>query len=166
MTIRLRFILPTIGMLLLVIASAHGAGNLPGFGDSDWQFDYSIMQYQDAIAFCETPSRLPTAREFAEHAQALGAEGILELNEVDPNNVPARYRRVFVINPDGQKDEFYFSEYGYRPPQRLTSHAWFWSSSIRAEFSRDPFFFNAFTGAVQIGYGRNVDFAVRCIARR
>jgi hypothetical protein len=108
--------------------------------------------------------RLPTIRELAQEAQTLGAKGVLEVNQVDPNNVPAGYYLVSAINPDRQKDEFYFNHDGYqRPSGDLGAHL-FWLASVHPHISALGFYFSGPYGGVYSRY--RDDFyvvGVRCI---
>lgn len=80
---------------------------------------------------CQTRGKghLPTIRELAEEAQSRGAKGILELSQVNPDQVPTGYYKISAINPDGNKDEFYYNPEGYILRSDLYVYR-FWSSSI------------------------------------
>jgi hypothetical protein len=89
-----------------------------------------IMSQAGAIKACaDQGMRLPTIRELAKMSQAMGARGILETNEVKEGEVPAGFYLVSAIDPNGQKDTFYFNYFGYVRPAGDLGNNWFWSSS-------------------------------------
>ena len=93
----------------------------------------------DAQTACPAGTRLPTVRELAVEAQARGAQGILEVGQVDPAHVPAGYQLVHFFNEEGTEDQFYFSPHGYKRLSdefaQKTSNIW--SSSNRRSYSDD-----------------------------
>lgn len=119
---------------------------------------------------CEAAGKghLPTAREFMEYSQTRGAKGILEANQVDPYKVPAGYNFISVINPNGQKDEFYFNSTGYQRPEGDLGWKWFWSSSIPSIFDPIKYAASFISSDGVINYvGRDDDSdAVRCMFGR
>ena len=87
---------------------------------------------------------LPTIRELAKESIAMGAKGILEMSQVNPDKVPAGYYKVSAINPDGQKDEFYFNDKGFKSPKGDFGNNSFWSSSIASDDSRLAYTLNGY----------------------
>lgn len=83
-----------------------------------------------ASKYCsELGKRLPTIRELAGIRALEGAKGILEMDQVDSNNIPLGYDPIWVVNADGSKDSFYFSDEGFAHPRNDR----FWSSSKRID---------------------------------
>jgi hypothetical protein len=122
------------------------------------------MQQPTAMSACPQDTHLPTIRELANISQANGAKGILEIDQVDPNKVPAGYGRVSGTNPDGRDDRFYFSAEGYKDPNydQDIPRYWFWSSSHMVGQSFLGARLDGKSGAFQ--YYLNGDYAIaRCI---
>lgn len=66
------------------------------------------------------------------------------MNQVNPGKIPAGYYKVSAINPDGQKDEFYFSDEGYKSPIGDFGNDAFWSSSVASDDSRLAYILNGY----------------------
>lgn len=127
-----------------------------------------FMNRAQAVKACaDQKMHLPTIRELAKMSQAMGAKGILETSEVKkgevPNYYPDFYFLVSAINPNGQKDEFYFNISGFVPPDGDWRNNWFWSSSVLSNHSG--------LGYVLVGYSADIShdfrvarYAVRCAA--
>jgi len=123
------------------ITQAQAAGSL--LRDGNGNILYVSSQYeasgvnpntlkQEKPDVCKAAGKghLPTIRELAEEARAMGALGILEKYEVDYDNLRG-YIRIYGENPDGQHDEFYFNSRGFQsqysdPEKHVFS---FWSST-------------------------------------
>lgn len=126
------------------------------------------MSQKQAIKACaENGMHLPTIRELAKLSQSMGAKGILETRVKDGSGEkPEGFHLVSSINPDGKKDEFYFSRSGYVAPKGDLGNNFFWSSSVD---SRVPKYGNGLNGAngadvINFGADPNFNFAVRCFA--
>ncbi len=118
-----------------------------------------------AMNACPVGMRLPTAREFANESQARGAEGILEADQVDPENPPKYYYKVSALNSDGSPDDFYFNFYGYGKPEgNLDLTRMFWSSSVDSTRNDFAIGFSAYYGDVDASLSSRY-FAVRCISK-
>jgi hypothetical protein len=94
--------------------------------------DRSFQQFYhtDARVSCPAGTHLATVREAAQTIRAHGAKGILETNQVDPQNVPGGYVLISSVLPE---DNFYFNPNGYNPPQEYAGDygapLWIWTSS-------------------------------------
>lgn len=87
------------------------------------------MTQREARTACPATTHLPTIRELAQESQARGARGILEVNQVNPDNVPSGYDALDSINPNGRADVFYYNSLGYQPPNDDSGKYNFWTSS-------------------------------------
>jgi len=119
---------------------------------------------------CPAGTHLPTIRELAKKGQALGAKGILEVNQVTPDSVLFDgYYKISAINPNGEKDEFYYSNAGYKRPDGDLGNNNFWSSSVDSNYSDRAFVFDGFGGTANGTGVRDYNFddtAVLCFAGR
>jgi uncharacterized protein (TIGR02145 family) len=140
--------------------------------DGILRYDYGPIRRMSqfyAMLACPHGTHLPTIRELAVLSQASGAKGILEVSQVDPNAVPAGYRKVSAINPNGQKDEFYFNHEGYKRPSGDLANNMFWSSSVVADdrYSDNSYYGYFFYGGEGwVSYYVNLssgNLAVRCV---
>ena len=114
---------------------------------------------------CEAAGKghLPTARELAKISQARGAKGILEPNQVKPSKLSTGFGRISAIDPNGQLDEFYFSDVGYQRPQQEYLTALFWSSSINSRSSDEVYALNGAYGNVYVEFRVRYNLAVLCV---
>ena len=92
------------------------------------------LNWYEAMKACPANMHLPTIREYANMNQSRGANGILEISQVDPNNVPSGYILITATNPNGIKDNFYYSYKGYQRPVGEPGSGQFLSSSSSDEF--------------------------------
>lgn len=127
------------------------------------------MTHSDAMSACPEGTRLPTIRELLMESQRNGAKGILENAQVNSNRIPVGYIKISAINPNGQRDEFYFSRGGY--PQRSRGDVDnYWSQSLDPEFFNHPFGNVAFGLYVVHGgsYSDSIHayYGVRCVPVR
>lgn len=158
-----KYFLITITTLALGAASAQAAGEI--LRDADGSIRY--MNQHDAMKACPAGTHLPTIRELAKESQARGAIGILEVNQGNSDGVPTGYYKISAINPNGQKDEFYFNCEGYKRPNGDLGNNWFWSSSLHSNYSDFGYLLNGGSGFV--GYGDSPDNnnpAVLCVHGR
>lgn len=121
-----------------------------------------------AMKACPSGTHLPTIRELAEEAHANGSKEILELNQVNPQQVPDDYEKISAINSDGTQGEFYYNNDdldGYEV-EWLGSN-WFWSSSIHSHpmFSDVDFYIYITAGELLTQFS-DFSHAVRCFADR
>lgn len=84
---------------------------------------------REARTACPPSTHLPTIRELAQESEVRGARGILKVNQVKPNNIPAGYDMIDSINPNGLADIFYYNAIGYQPPNDDSGKYGFWTSS-------------------------------------
>ncbi len=125
------------------------------------------MNQEKAIEACADQNmHLPTIRELAQIAQAMGAKGILELSEVKGGKVPANFYLMRSVNLNGQIDRFYFNSNGYIRPAGIWGKHSFWSSSVQeGNTIHGGYGFNGGIGAIYTTYiGNNA--AVRCLSNR
>lgn len=92
-----KYFLSNLTVLTILI---FGAVSARAFGEILRNADGSLMYvtHFNAMKACPAGTRLPTAREFASESQARGAKGILEENQVDPNNIPRGYDKVVAFD--------------------------------------------------------------------
>jgi len=145
--------------LLLGTASAHAGGVILHNADGNIRY----MNQYEAMKACPVGTHLPTIRELAEESQSRGARGILEVIQVNPDIVPAGYYKISAINPNGQKDEFYFNYEGYKDPTGDLGNNWFWSSSVNPYYSHVAFDLFGGYGYVYDNLRYYSDHAVLCI---
>lgn len=148
----------TVSIFILGAASAQAAGEI--LRNADGSINKYMNQYE-AMKACPAGTHLPTARELAKEAQARGAKGILEVNQVRRAGKPNGYYEISAINPDGQDDVFYFNEDGYKRPDDALEGMLFWSSSSVSFSNARAFLFNGDDGGLPYG-GRYGEHAVRC----
>jgi hypothetical protein len=118
--------------------------------------------------------RLTTARELAMLAKSRGAKGILEMSQVDPEREAAGdyfmqgYFLKSTINPDGKRDQFYYSAKGYTPPADKDEQLIFAVSSIDTTYYWNTFFFDGYAGYMEQEDEWNYSYsglAVRCTGK-
>lgn len=137
---------------------------------------YEMSQYEAQHA-CPKGTHLPTARDLALEAIALGAKGILEKTSVAKDQVPAGYTLIKALNSDGTTDYFYYNGQGYKRPKGDLGDRWFWSSSQLDEFITLAFFLYGDNGIIDTGehvvfygyypgFNRGDNNAVRCLKNR
>lgn len=139
------------------------------------------MNQYDAEKHCTAKgSRMPTAREFVQMSQSMGARGIREtahknLNTDDPK-VQAEIKAMevdtfYAIYTKNDQDElvvdFYFSFSDYKRPEGDLGNFWFWSSSVHPYYpdSTVAYLFGGQYGGIASNL-RSIDAAVRCVAQR
>lgn len=143
-----KYFLSNLTVLTILL---FGAVSARAFGEILRNADGSLMYvtHFNAMKACPAGTRLPTAREFASESQARGAKGILEENQVDPNNIPRGYDKVVAF--DGPvADIFYFNHEGYKRPDGDLGSLWFIASS-QYYYSFNHYIFSGRTGIVD-GY--------------
>ncbi len=126
----------TIFGILLISLTSLASGSVEILKDESGKIRH--MNQYEAMKSCPSGSRLATAREAAELIQKGGAKGILELNTVAPAGY-YQYSQLLTkisgVNSDGQKDEFFNNNAGYKRPNNEFGKNWFWTASID---SNDP----------------------------
>jgi hypothetical protein len=114
----------------LFLSNVVQAGQTPQFGDIVKNSDGSIRYMSQYLAteYCSSQGmRLPSAREFAQLSQSLGAKGIKEFNEF-PNESAAKKAGYYPVLATrwNEHDGFYFSNQGYnRPTGELGNNRFF-----------------------------------------
>lgn len=140
---------------------------------------FLITTQEAATQYCASiGSRLPTAREFAEYAQSLGAVGVRETKypEMDSEsgevraeiiqNGSERYYAIYKKNKDGAfAVDFYYNPIGYEYPLDPPRQVRFWTSSTNP---RDPIWadiFEGYTGLITDAPKASKDFFVACVVK-
>ena len=125
-------------------------------------------------------AHLPTILELAQISESFGAAGVLKnadgtivsYEQARKIQMAFGYQLVKAINPDGSKNEFYYSFQGYHRPQGLLGDRRFWSSSIPdwEEFSKYAYIFLGINGNANLFSEfenlRTLTNPVRCISSR
>ena len=119
------------------------------------------LDYGKAVYHCEAKgegARLPTPREYAELSEQMGAQGLSETKIVEYGS----YRPVYGYDSEGNKDLFYFSHIGYRPPEGDSGRHVLWTSSGH---QLDPGFAYLFYSGIGSIRPSSADFyeAFRCV---
>ncbi len=143
-----------------VLLAGLSAAADPQFGDIVRNTDGSIryMNQSDAINYCTSQGQhLPSAREFAQLAQSLGAAGISETAK------DGYYQDVSAKNADGKADSFYFSNAGYKRPAEDSGDNGFWSSSVSSHIYSDyAYVFWSYSAYIGDWNRFSDHYAVRC----
>lgn len=84
-----------------------------------WGSFILYKNYKEALSACPSGTHLPSIRELAEEAKDFGAKGILQ-RSVDPNNIPPGYTHFLAVNAEEAKDDFYYSNDGYKDEVQLS----------------------------------------------
>jgi len=126
-----RYILNSLILILNSVAvNSHASdGARPQIGGLVRNSDGSIrnMNQDDAIDYCASQGQhLPSAKEFAQESQSMGAAGISE-------TAKEGYYPVKAQNSDGTIDNFYFSFAGYDRPTGDLGSTWVLSSSVKID---------------------------------
>lgn len=126
--------------------------------DADGRVHY--MHHAEATQYCENIGRrLPSVAELAQFAQSMGAVGISTSKEPG-------YESIVMLNDDGQFDQFYYSNAGYKAPKNLIDSNGLWSSSIYGNNSKGAYFLNIKTGELLIGKRDKLNFTTSiCVER-
>ncbi len=105
------------------------------------------LNQDEARKACPTGTHLPHIRELAKEAQAHGAKGILEMDQVKPGGIPAGYQYVSRFS-QGSQDEFYYSAEGYRRPAGDLGDVAFWSSSTNCPDNSEGYYLDGTSGSI------------------
>jgi hypothetical protein len=142
--------------------TAHASVTLDPAGILRWaNGEIRYINNYDALSICNGVSHIPTAREFATVAKAMGAKGILEKNQVDPNNVPPGYKQIASKNFGIYEDIFYYNNEGYKAPEGALGYLSFWTASLGYYIHDGAYLFDADDGSISYG-ARRLNFQLWC----
>jgi hypothetical protein len=121
----------------------------------------SYLSFKQAAVACPAGKHLPTIREIAQASVQRGAGGLLEVNQVNPDQTPAGYRLVSAANLDGTKDDFYFNAGRFEALDGEVGNTFVWSSSIDRGDNRKAYTLLGGNADVE-SYFQGNTFAVAC----
>lgn len=107
----------------------------------------------EGFTFCPLGTHMPSAREFAQIAMKYGAKGILEMDQVDPNNIPKGYSQIGgTLNYScGVQKPFYFNGEGIQPPSEWKD-LFFWTYNCHKGLTY-PYTYGHYRFSVMNGVG-------------
>lgn len=150
-----------VGAIIFGAVSTYGAGHILRNPDGNIRY----FNHGEAMSACPAGSRLPTIRQLGEIGQSLGAQGILELSQVEyRGQEPAGYYEVMSTSPTGRPDQFYYNHFGYKVFVNILPKDTYWSSSNFAFGTgrNSAYTLNAYYGGFEIEDKRQTH-AVLCI---
>ncbi len=142
-------------MSSMILASTTASALSIGNTVRDLQGQPIFMTYEEAANYCQNNQmRIPTAREFAELSQSLGAKGIRETkypgvayddsrltNEFYQSSLyQEHFKRIFKQSLSGLIEvDFYYSDSGYDFNSKESwENLWIWTSSVHPSIYYKP----------------------------
>lgn len=166
-----------IAGLTFIVCCPTMAGISSVIRDSNQQVLF--LSKPEAVALCESRGgKLPSNRQFAEFAIALGAAGIKETKYRDQGNTPAammeraNYRKqgyfiLYMIDRFRQNVvDFYFKNVGFENPDfnNPEDQIFTWTENVYPQDQKFSYIFSEYDGAI-VAPGGNIEteqYAVRC----